>query len=62
MNKPVFFLKAFTDKYFTLSCIQFWLNVAEAHGAYCYIICEKEDLIQKIRKKCYYRGGGNCSV
>lgn len=50
----VFYLKVFTNKFFTMQCIQFWLDVCYIHNAHIYIICEKEDLINQMKENLHF--------
>lgn len=52
VNPKIFYLKVATDKFFTLFCVQFWLNVAFEYNAHIYIICENENLIAQIKRDC----------
>lgn len=52
--KQVFYLKVSTDNFFTMTCIQFWLDVAYEHKAHIYIICEKTNLIKQMKENLHF--------
>lgn len=53
-NDKAIYLKVNINKYFSLTCIQFWLNLAAIYDARLYIICEKPEIITEISKNCRF--------
>lgn len=48
------YLKVNINKFFTLYCVQSWLNFFSIYGGQVYIICEKNDIISEIRKNLFF--------
>jgi Predicted nucleoside-diphosphate sugar epimerases len=48
MSLPVFYLKINTNTDFAVECFNHWTNIVEALGADYYIVCDREDLKERV--------------
>lgn len=56
-NLPVVYLKANKDEYYSLQCIQKWLDVVNGGGYDYYFVCDNKLLESKILRKCIFTDG-----
>jgi len=47
-STPVFYLKINLNTDFSIECFKHWVNIVEAYGADYYIVCDKEELKEKV--------------
>jgi len=45
---PVFYLKINLNTDFAIECFNHWVNIVEASGSDYYIVCDKEELIERV--------------